>query len=148
MIALIQKVSRAKVSVDDMDIAVIGEGFLILLGVAKGDTEVEAAKLARKVAGLRIFADGEGKMNLSLKDTGGAVLCVSQFTLQADCHKGMRPSFGAAAPGEEALPLYQSFMGYLQEEGTPVQAGSFGAHMEVELVNDGPVTIILDSDDL
>lgn len=145
MIALVQKVSQAKVQVARETVGSIGEGFLVLLGISKDDNEEEAGKLARKVAALRILSDGEGKLNLSLKDTGGAVLCVSQFTLYADCRRGLRPSFSQAASGEVAWPLYQFFLAALRQEGVPVEEGKFGAHMEVELVNDGPVTIILDS---
>jgi len=126
----------------------IGRGLLILLGVARGDTAAEAGKLARKVAELRIFPDEEGRFNLSLLDVGGEALVVSQFTLLADTRRGRRPSFEEAAPPQEAEPLVGEFMAALREAGVPVQCGIFGAHMQVELVNDGPVTIILDSEEL
>ncbi len=139
---VIQRVSRAAVRVDGKTIAMIGRGFLILVGIGRGDSGVDLSRLADKIASLRVFEDQNGKMNLSLRDVGGEVLAVSQFTLYADTRKGRRPSFVAAAPPEEAAPLFDSFVAALRDEGIPVQTGEFGAKMEVELVNDGPVTII------
>jgi len=139
---VIQRVSRAAVRVDGKTIAMIGRGFLILVGIGRGDSGVELSRLAGKIASLRVFEDQNGKMNLSLRDVGGEVLAVSQFTLYADTRKGRRPSFVAAAPPEEAAPLFDRFVAALRDEGIPVQTGEFGAKMEVELVNDGPVTII------
>ncbi|MBX3011696.1 MAG: D-tyrosyl-tRNA(Tyr) deacylase [Caldilineaceae bacterium] len=145
MRALVQRVSQASVSVDNTLVGAIEQGFLILLGVSGEDTEAEAAFLARKLAGLRVFEDEAGKLNLSLLDIGGAALVVSQFTLYADTRKGRRPSFVAAARPEQALQLYQRFCELLAEQGVPVQRGVFQAHMAVALVNDGPVTLWLDS---
>lgn len=145
MKVVLQRVSRASVTVDGQRISEIGHGLLLLVGVASGDTEDAADWLARKVAGLRVFADGEGKMNLSVTDAGGSVLAVSQFTLLGDARKGNRPSFVEAAPPEEAEPLFDYFCERLRANGvTDVQKGSFGAMMDVELVNDGPVTILLE----
>lgn len=145
MKVVLQRVSRASVTVDEQRISEIGHGLLLLVGVASGDTEDAADWLARKVAGLRVFADGEGKMNLSVTDAGGSVLAVSQFTLLGDTRKGNRPSFVEAAPPEEAEPLFDYFCERLRANGvTDVQKGSFGAMMDVELVNDGPVTILLE----
>lgn len=145
MKVVLQRVSRASVTVEEKRISEIGPGLLLLVGVAEGDTEEQADWLARKVAGLRVFADGEGKMNLSVTDAGGAVLAVSQFTLLGDARKGNRPSFAEAAPPEEAEPLFEHFCERLRECGVAdVRKGSFGAMMDVELVNDGPVTILLE----
>jgi len=144
MRAVVQRVASASVSVDAKSIATIEKGLLILLGVGPADTEGVAQQLAKKIAAMRIFPDAEGKMNLSVRETGGAAIVVSQFTLYADTRKGNRPSFiGAAAP-ELASPLCDMFVECLKAEGVPAQTGQFGAHMQVELVNDGPVTIILD----
>jgi D-aminoacyl-tRNA deacylase len=144
MRAVIQRVSRTSVRVEGRLAAEIGAGLLVLLGVADADGESEAARLAGKVARLRIFENDEGRFDRSVLDTGGAVLVVSQFTLIADTAKGNRPSFaGAAAPGE-AERLYARFCELLRALGVPVETGVFGARMEVELVNDGPVTIVLD----
>ena len=148
MLACIQKVSRAKVTVGGEISGEIGRGFLVLLGVADGDTEAEARLLADKAAGLRIFEDAEGKMNLSLSDVDGAMLVVSQFTLLGDCRKGRRPSFTAAAPPELAEALYEVFVNRVAEHGIPTATGRFRQFMEVELVNDGPVTLLLDSERL
>lgn len=123
----------------------IGPGMLVLLGVASGDTEADARWLAKKIAGLRIFEDAEGKMNLSLATAGGAMLVVSQFTLLGDCRKGRRPAFTAAAPPEVAERLYNVFIEAVAEQNITVAAGRFQQHMEVELVNDGPVTLIVES---
>ncbi len=136
-----QRVSRARVSPGGE----IGRGLCVLLGVARGDGEAEAARLAGKVATLRIFPDGEGRFDRSVADVAGAVLVVSQFTLIADTAKGNRPSFAEAAPPDEAEPLYESFCSELRILGVPVETGTFGAKMELELVNDGPVTIVLDA---
>ncbi len=146
MRALIQRVSRASVQVDGEEAARIGQGYLVLLGVANEDGEAEAAWLARKIAGLRLFEDDAGKMNLGLTDVGGAVLAVSQFTLYGDARKGRRPSFTQAAPPAQAQALYDSFCKLLAGEGVPVKKGVFQAHMEVSLVNDGPVTLWLEKD--
>ncbi len=139
MKAVVQRVARARV----IPGGEIGAGLCLLLGVARGDAAVDAERLAGKVARLRIFQNGEGKFDRSLLDTGGAALVVSQFTLLADTAKGNRPSFSGAAPPEEAEPLYQVFCAALDELGIEVATGVFGARMELELVNDGPVTIIL-----
>lgn len=144
MRALIQRVSRASVHVDGEKVAGIGLGFLVLLGVADEDGEAEAAWLARKIAGLRLFEDGAGKMNLGLADVDGAVLAVSQFTLYGDARKGRRPSFTRAAQPAQAQELYERFCTLLAAEGIPLERGVFQAHMEVELVNDGPVTLLLE----
>lgn len=145
MKVVLQRVSRASVTVGGERVSGIGPGLLLLVGVAAGDTREAAEWLARKVAGLRIFADAEGKMNLSAAQTGGAALAVSQFTLLAEARKGTRPSFVGAAPPGEAEPLFDYFCERLREEGVPrVETGSFGAMMDVELVNDGPVTLVLE----
>jgi D-aminoacyl-tRNA deacylase len=142
--AVVQRVARARVTaVDPVGSGEIGPGLCVLLGVARGDGEEEAARLAGKIARLRIFADEEGRFDRSVLDVGGAALVVSQFTLIADTAKGNRPSFGEAAGTEEAEPLYERFCAELRELGVPVETGVFGAKMEVELVNDGPVTIVL-----
>lgn len=145
MRAVIQRVSEASVRVDGRVIGAIGRGLLILLGVGVGDTEAEAKLLAEKSANLRIFADDEGRFNRSLLDIGGEALVVSQFTLYADTRRGRRPSFSDAAPPEIAAPLVEAFANELQRMGIAVGAGQFGAMMQVALVNDGPVTILLDS---
>ncbi|ABU58306.1 MULTISPECIES: D-aminoacyl-tRNA deacylase [Roseiflexus] len=145
MRAVIQRVSEASVTVDGRVIGAIGRGLLILLGVGVGDTEAEAKLLAEKSANLRIFADDEGRFNRSLLDIGGEALVVSQFTLYADTRRGRRPSFSDAAPPEIAAPLVEAFANELQRLGIAVGAGQFGAMMQVALVNDGPVTILLDS---
>ena len=146
MRALIQRVSRASVHVDGEKVAGIGLGFLVLLGVADEDGEAEAAWLARKIAGLRLFEDDAGKMNLGLGDVGGAVLAVSQFTLYGDARKGRRPSFTRAAAPAQAQELYEKFCTLLAAEGAAVEKGVFQAHMEVSLVNDGPVTLWLEQE--
>jgi D-aminoacyl-tRNA deacylase len=145
MRAVVQRVARASVSVDGRLAAEIGPGLLVLLGVAVGDREAEAERLAGKIARLRVFPDAEGRFDRSVADVGGSVLVVSQFTLLADTAKGKRPSFAAAAPPEEAEPLYGRFCAALADGGVPVETGVFGARMEVELVNDGPVTLVLDA---
>jgi D-tyrosyl-tRNA(Tyr) deacylase len=144
MRVLVQRVSRASVTVDGDVVGEIGRGVAILVGVTHGDGEEQAKWLARKVAGLRIFEDAEGLMNAGLLDVGGEALVVSQFTLYADSRKGRRPSFINAAPPEVAEPLVELFAGELVGAGVPVQSGVFGAHMLVEIQNDGPVTILLE----
>ena len=145
MRAVVQRVSEASVTVEGRVAGAIGRGFLVLLGVGHGDTDETARALAAKIAKLRIFEDAAGKMNLALGDVGGAVLAVSQFTLLADTRKGNRPSFTAAAPPDDANRLYEVFCGALAAEGVPFEKGVFGAHMAVRLLNDGPVTIILEA---
>ena len=147
MIAVVQRVSRAQVTVGDETVGQIGQGFLVLLGVTPKDGPEEAEYLARKVAGLRVFEDREEKMNLSLGDVGGGVLVVSNFTLCADCKKRNRPSFVGAARPEQAEPLYERFVQALRLAGIErVETGRFGAMMEVSLTNSGPVTLKLDTD--
>lgn len=148
MRAVIQRVSSAQVTVHGEVVGEIGRGFLVLFGITASDGETEAALLARKIAGLRVFEDADGKMNLALADVGGAVLAVSQFTLYADVRKGRRPSFVAAARPEQAEPLYQRCCALLRAEGVEVQQGVFQAEMQVALVNDGPVTIWIDTSEL
>lgn len=145
MRACVQRVSEASVTVDGEVVGQIGLGALVLLGVAGDDTEADARWLADKVAGLRIFEDAEGKMNLSLADVAGGMLVVSQFTLLGDCRRGRRPSFAAAAPPELAERLYEVFVAAVRATGIEVATGRFRCHMGVSLVNDGPVTLILDS---
>ena len=145
MRAVIQRVSQASVTVDSQVVGAIVRGFLVLLGVGHGDGQAEAEWLAKKVSGLRIFEDDREKMNLSLQDIGGSVLVVSQFTLYADCTKGRRPSFVEAAPPQEADRLYQFFCDCLRRSGCPVETGRFQTMMSVSLVNDGPVTLILET---
>lgn len=145
MRAVIQRVSRAQVRVNGSTVGAIGRGLLVLLGVAKTDTEADAEYLAGKTAALRLFPDAAAKMNCSLAEVGGAVLVVSQFTLYGDCRKGRRPSFDEAAPPEQANRLYEHFVSLLRAGGLVVETGVFQAMMEVELVNDGPVTVTLDS---
>ncbi|MGE5073261.1 MAG: D-aminoacyl-tRNA deacylase [Anaerolineae bacterium] len=144
MRALIQRVSKASVTVDGQVIAHIGKGLLILAGVGHGDTEEQAVFLAEKTANLRIFEDDQGKVNLSLLDIQGEAIVVSQFTLYADARKGRRPSFTDAAQPEVAEPLVEHFADLLRTHGIPTQTGKFGAHMQVEIHNDGPVTIWLE----
>lgn len=145
MRAVVQRVSRAQVRVDGAVTGSVERGLLALLGVARGDGPDDARAMADKLAALRIFEDPDGKMNLSVADVGGGVLVVSQFTLLGDARKGNRPGFTDAAPPEEANALYQTACELLRAKGLPVAQGVFRAHMEVELVNDGPVTILLDS---
>ncbi len=145
MRAIVQRVRSARVTVGDEVVGAVGYGLLVLLGVAPTDTVAQVQWLADKVVGLRIFADAEGKMNHGVADIGGGVLVVSQFTLYGDCRKGRRPSFVGAAAPEIAEPLYEAFLNGIRALGIPVAAGRFGAMMQVELVNDGPVTLIIDS---
>jgi D-tyrosyl-tRNA(Tyr) deacylase len=145
MRAVLQRVSRARVQVGEEVVGEIGRGLLVLLGVARSDTLHQARWLADKVVALRLFPDGDGKMNLGVAEVGGAVLVVSQFTLYGDCQKGRRPSFVDAAPPEIAVPLYEEFITAVRALGIRAETGRFGAMMQVELVNDGPVTLIVDS---
>ena len=145
MRAVIQRVSHAKVTVDGEITGQISRGLLVLLGVSTTDTESDADYLADKIAGLRIFEDAEGKMNLSVTEIGGAILAVSQFTLYGDARKGRRPSFDSAARPEQAKKLYEYFVGKIRAAGLKCETGRFQAEMQVELTNDGPVTILLDS---
>lgn len=149
MRAVLQRASAGRVLVDGVVIGALdpAPGFVILLGVGPGDTEAEARLMADKVAGLRVFADGQGKMNRSLKEVGGGALIISQFTLYADTRRGRRPGFTTAAPPAMAEPLVTRFVDELRALGIPTQGGRFGADMDVELTNAGPVTILFDSDD-
>jgi D-aminoacyl-tRNA deacylase len=144
---VVQRVSSGRLTIDGAERARIGKGFVVLLGIKQGDTVKDAESLADKCAGLRVFEDGQGKMNISLQDAGGSILAVSQFTLYADAQKGNRPSFVLAARPEEAQPLYDCFVDRLRTRLGPdrVQTGIFGAMMEVTIVNNGPVTIIIES---
>jgi D-tyrosyl-tRNA(Tyr) deacylase len=143
--AVVQRVRSAAVSVAGAEVARIGPGLLVLLGVAVGDGPADVSWMARNIAGLRIFADEGGKMNRSVAETGGSILAVSQFTLLGDCRAGRRPGFAAAAPPEEGRRLYEAFLAAVAAAGVPVRAGVFGADMLVALENDGPVTFILDT---
>ncbi len=145
MRAVVQRVSRASVRVDGQVTGAIDEGLLVFLGVRRGDTRQDADYLAGKTVGLRIFSDSQGKMNRSLVDSGGGLLVISQFTLYGDCRRGRRPSFDVAASPEEARALYDYFVSAVLKHDVPTATGVFQASMEVELVNDGPVTILLDS---
>ncbi|CDN42423.1 MULTISPECIES: D-aminoacyl-tRNA deacylase [Paenibacillus] len=147
MKVVVQRCSSASVSVGGAVVGSIGQGLMLLVGLTHEDTEVDITWMADKVANLRIFEDGDGKMNLSVLDAGGAVLSVSQFTLYGDCRKGRRPNFMSAARPEHAEPLYEAFNGALRALGLQVETGRFGAMMDVSLVNDGPVTLIVDSRD-
>ncbi len=144
MRVVLQRVSRASVSVESRVVGEIGRGFLVLAGFSPSDGDDQLEWMADKISGLRLFADGEGRMNLGLADVDGAVLVVSQFTLYGDARKGRRPSFVGAAPPEQAEPLYARFAEALGRRGIPVETGEFGALMEVALVNDGPVTLLLE----
>jgi len=146
MRSLVQRVSEASVMVDGDTIAQIDEGLLVLLCAMNGDTEEQVQFLSRKIANLRIFEDEQGKMNKSIQDVGGVALVVSQFTLAADTSRGNRPGFSNAAPPEDGERLYQRFCDLLSDHGVPVETGKFGADMKVHLVNDGPVTIWLDTE--
>lgn len=144
MRVVLQRVSRARVTVEGRTIGQVGVGYVVLAGFAPGDTDEQLGWMAGKIHGLRLFPDDEGKMNRSLDDVGGALLVVSQFTLYGDARKGRRPSFIEAAPPEAAQPLYERFVQLLRERGLEVATGEFGAMMAVELVNDGPVTLVLE----
>ncbi len=145
MRAVVQRVSRASVRVDDEIVGQIEKGLLVLLGVAQDDTEADADYLADKIVGMRVFEDADEKMNVTVTEIGGAVLAVSQFTLYGDMRRGKRPSFDAAARPEQARRLYHYFVEKIRAAGVPCETGKFQAMMEVELVNDGPVTILIDS---
>ena len=145
MKAVLQRVSQASVTVDGATVGQIGRGLLVLLGVQQGDSDADAHALADKTIALRIFDDADGKMNLSVQDVKGSILVVSQFTLLGDCRKGRRPSFIEAAPPEVAERLYETFVAAIGVKGLPVATGKFRAQMDVALVNDGPVTLLLDS---
>lgn len=145
MRAVLQRVSEARVRIAGETVGEIGAGLLVLLGVGQEDAEADARYLAEKSAGLRIFEDADGKMNLSVAETGGGVLVVSQFTLYGDCRKGRRPGFSSAAPPQRADELYRHYVACLRDQGLTVATGVFQAEMAVELVNDGPVTLLLDS---
>ena len=146
MRAVLQRIRRARVLVEGDVVGAIDGGLLVLLGVAPTDSADQVRWMADKVVGLRIFADEDGKMNRDVRETGGGILVVSQFTLFGDCKKGRRPSFIGAAPPDIAVPLYEAFVVALRAHGVRVETGRFGADMQVELVNDGPVTLILDTD--
>ena len=148
MRAVLTCVKSASVTVDGTEIAHIGQGFLILLGVTHEDTEAQAVKLADKLMGLRVFEDENGKMNRSLSDVGGEVLVVSQFTLYGNCKKGRRPEFLAAARPEVAIPLYEKFVELCRAKGFHTETGEFGAYMQVDSLNDGPLTLVVDTDQL
>jgi len=141
---VLERVSEAWVRVEGKEVARIGPGYLLLVGISKHDEQEELAFWARKIPELRLFPDKQGKFDRSLRDVGGEILCVSQFTLFGDCRKGRRPSFSEAAPGPEAQQLFDRFVELLRDQGIPVRTGVFGAYMEVGLVNDGPVTLILE----
>jgi D-tyrosyl-tRNA(Tyr) deacylase len=144
MRVVLQRVSRASVTIDGRTAGDVERGFCLLVGFTHGDTEATVDWMAEKVAGLRLFSDADGKMNLGLDEVGGAVLVVSQFTLYGDAAKGRRPSFVDAARPEQAIPLYERFVAALRARGLEVATGEFGAHMMVEILNDGPVTLILE----
>ncbi|MDD6212773.1 MAG: D-aminoacyl-tRNA deacylase [Clostridiales bacterium] len=148
MRAVVTRVTEASVKIDGVVRGKIGKGFLVLLGVAPGDTQEQAKKLADKICGLRVFSDEEGRMNCNLETVGGDLLVVSQFTLFANCRKGNRPSFIGAAGPDIAVPLYEKFMELCRNKGFHVEHGEFGADMAVSSINDGPVTIIMDTDEL
>ena len=145
MRAVLQRVSEARVRIDGGTVGEIGRGLLVLLGIAPSDTPEQAEWLADKIVGLRVFEDDDGKMNRDVIEVGGGVLIVSQFTLYGDCRKGRRPSFIEAAPPAVAIPLYAAFIDAVRARGVPAATGRFGAMMQVELVNHGPVTLIVDS---
>jgi len=148
MRAVVQRVSRAEVRVEGRILGRIGAGLVVLVGVGREDTAEAGQWLADKIVSLRVFDDAEGKMNRSVREVGGAVLCVSQFTLYGDCRKGRRPSYDRAAPPDRAKALYDAFLESLRAAGVRVETGEFRAMMDLELVNDGPVTLLLDSEKL
>lgn len=145
MRAVVQRVSEASVSVDGAVIGRTGRGLVVFLGVDVDDDEKDAAQMVEKIAGLRCFQDGDSKFNLSVMDIGGGILLISQFTVHGDCRKGKRPSFTQAARPEKAVPLYENVAAALRERKIPVETGSFGAHMDVHVMNDGPVTLLIDT---
>ena len=148
MKAVLMRVKRASVTIDEKETRSIGEGYLILLGVTHEDTEVQVVKLADKLCSLRIFEDEDGKINRSIDDVGGEVMIISQFTLYGNCRKGRRPEFLNAARPEVAIPLYEKFVSLVREKGYRVETGEFGAYMAVDSVNDGPFTLVVDTNDL
>ena len=148
MKAVLMRVRRASVTIDERETRSIGRGFLILLAVTHDDTEAQAVKLADKLCSLRLFEDADGKINLTLDEVGGEIMIVSQFTLYGNCRKGRRPEFLSAARPEVAIPMYEKFVAICREKGYHVETGEFGAYMEVESLNDGPFTLIVDSADL
>lgn len=148
MKAVLMRVQRASVTIDELETRSIGRGFLILLAVTHDDTEAQAVKLADKLCSLRLFEDADGKINLTLDEVGGEIMIVSQFTLYGNCRKGRRPEFLSAARPEIAIPMYEKFVAICREKGYHVETGEFGAYMEVESLNDGPFTLIVDSADL
>jgi len=149
MRVVVQRCSRAQVRIDGAVVGSIGQGFMLLVGITEGDTKAQAELLAKKVAQMRVFEDEQGKMNLDMQEVGGAILSISQFTLYADCKKGNRPSFIKAARPETAEPLYDYFNDLLRTQyGLQVETGRFGADMKVDFINDGPVTILLDTTEL
>ena len=148
MKAVLMRVKRASVTIDEKETRSIGRGFLILLGVTHDDTEAQAVKLADKLCALRLFEDAEGKINLGLVEVGGEIMIVSQFTLYGNCRKGRRPEFLSAARPETAIPLYEKFVALVREKGFRVETGEFGAYMEVDSVNDGPFTLVVDTKEL
>ena len=148
MKAVLMRVKRASVTIDEKETRSIGRGFLILLGVTHDDTEAQAVKLADKLCALRLFEDAEGKINLGLDEVGGEIMIVSQFTLYGNCRKGRRPEFLSAARPETAIPLYEKFVALVREKGFRVETGEFGAYMEVDSVNDGPFTLVVDTKEL
>ena len=148
MKAVLMRVRRASVTIDERETRSIGRGFLILLAVTPDDTEAQAVKLADKLCSLRLFEDADGKINLTLDEVGGEIMIVSQFTLYGNCRKGRRPEFLSAARPEIAIPMYEKFVAICREKGYHVETGEFGAYMEVESLNDGPFTLIVDSADL
>ena len=148
MKAVLMRVQRASVTIDERETRSIGRGFLILLAVTHDDTEAQAVKLADKLCSLRLFEDADGKINLTLDEVGGEIMIVSQFTLYGNCRKGRRPEFLSAARPEIAIPMYEKFVEICREKGYHVETGEFGAYMEVESLNDGPFTLIVDSTDL
>lgn len=148
MKAVLMRVQRAGVTIDERETRSIGRGFLILLAVTHDDTEAQAVKLADKLCSLRLFEDADGKINLTLDEVGGEIMIVSQFTLYGNCRKGRRPEFLSAARPEIAIPMYEKFVEICREKGYHVETGEFGAYMEVESLNDGPFTLIVDSADL
>ena len=148
MKAVLMRVRRASVTIDERETRSIGRGFLILLAVTHDDTEAQAVKLADKLCSLRLFEDADGKINLTLDEVGGEIMIVSQFTLYGNCRKGRRPEFLYAARPETAIPLYEKFVSLVRAKGYPVETGEFGAYMAVDSVNDGPFTLIVDTKDL